>query len=44
MAGETDLMGMLIANPTAFYGLSLLVILILGSLVFWGVKKKALGY
>ncbi|MEM5812476.1 MAG: hypothetical protein QXN71_03355 [Candidatus Aenigmatarchaeota archaeon] len=43
MAGETDLIGMLIANPPAFYGLSLLIIFFLGSIVFWGARKRAVS-
>jgi hypothetical protein len=39
MAGETDLVGMLIANPPVFYGISLLMILILGGLVYWNARK-----
>ena len=40
MAGETDLVGMLIANPPAFYGLSLFVILVLGGLIYWNARKS----
>jgi len=40
MPGETDLIGMLIANPPVFYGLSLLIILILEGFVFWSAMKR----
>jgi hypothetical protein len=42
MPAENDLVGMLIANPAAFYGLSLLMIFLLGSMVFWMARKRPL--